>query len=179
VREGNVLRWGATLLDPADPVVEPWLAAVEIRFNACMRDAAPAITAALEAKLAVLAREPLAGGALAGDLGPSRVFKPSDDRRDMDLERVAIGIAKLARLVQVTPPAARASVLAKQAFETTPVAEIRDCQTVAELALRYVIDRGVIAMPRIHRREHIADALRFAAADPLPADLVERIESTI
>jgi aryl-alcohol dehydrogenase-like predicted oxidoreductase len=179
VYEGNVQRWGATLLDPADPVLEPWLAAVEVRFSACAREAATTITAAFEAKLAVLAREPLAGGALAGDLGPGRAFKPTDDRRDIDLERVAIGVAKLARLVQVAPPAARSSALAKQAFETTPLAEIRDCATVAELALRYVIDRGVIAMPRLHRREHIADALRFGAAEPLPADLVERIESTI
>jgi len=177
-REGLVRRWGAIIAGDT-AITEPWLSAIAVRFNACTRGAMPAITAALAAKLAVLAYEPLAGGALGGRLGPGALLKPSDDRHGVDLDAIAVGVAKLAALVKVTPPAAESTDAAREALATAKRPAELDCETVAELALRYVIDRGVIAMPRMHYTEQLIDAVRYASAPPLPADLVERIESTI
>lgn len=178
---GTVMRWGA-IVAPTAPVIEPWLTAIATRFSACRRDALPAIAAAFEAKLSVLAYEPLAGGALAGTLGPGRHFAPNDDRKALtpaELESIAVGVAKLSRLCKTTPPAATSSAGAKEALETTKRPDEIHCTSVAELALRYVIDKGLIAMPRIHDYQQIVDARLAAAAAPLPADLVERIEATI
>ena len=49
------------------------------------------------------------------------------------------------------------------------------CNSIAELALRAVIDRGVIALPRLHRREHLIDALAATMAGPLSEELQARI----
>jgi aryl-alcohol dehydrogenase-like predicted oxidoreductase len=169
--------------EPPKPVIaaqrivdEPWLVCVDVRFHLCERVMAPVIAAAIGRKLAVLAREPLAGGALAGHLGPGAKLALRDDRHGIDLERVAIGIAKLSRLVKREPPAARSSEAAQQIVETTPRVHDVACETVAELALRYVIDRGAIALPRLHRRDFVADALAAAGAKPLSSELVLRTE---
>jgi aryl-alcohol dehydrogenase-like predicted oxidoreductase len=168
---------------PPPPVIagqriidEDWLVCVDVRFNLCDRTMAPVIAAAVDKKRAVLAREPLAGGALAGYLGPGVKLSIRDDRHGIDLERIAIAVAKLSRFVKREPPAARSSEGATQIVETTP--RVRDVEgdTVAELALRYVIDREAIAMPRLHRRDFIADALVAAAAKPLSSDTILRTE---
>ncbi|HEX7841123.1 MAG TPA: hypothetical protein VF469_26780, partial [Kofleriaceae bacterium] len=51
-----------------------------------------------------------------------------------------------------------------------------ECADVAELALRFAIDRAGIALPRLHRREHLLAGIAAAAAPPLSADLAARIE---
>jgi aryl-alcohol dehydrogenase-like predicted oxidoreductase len=124
---------------------------------------------------AILARRVLAGGALAGTLGPGAKLRQRDDR-ELDpatLERIALGVAKLARYVKETPPAARASEAAKQQLERNQRPDHVECETLAELALRFVLDRGVIALPRIHRHEHLI-YLPLIAASPrlstLPLD---------
>src|SRR5262249_13149257 len=96
-----------------------------------------------------------------------------DDRRTLDLERVALGVAKLAAYVKRIPPAAHSTDAAKAQLERNVRPAELHCETVAELALRYVIARGAIAMPRLHRREHVAAAGAFAAAPPLPAELLD------
>ena len=124
---------------------------------------------------AILARRVLAGGALAGTLGPGAKLRQRDDR-ELDaatLERISVGVAKLARYVKETPPAARASEAAKQQLERNKRPEHVECETLPELALRFVLDRGVIALPRIHRHEHLI-YLPLIAASPrlttLPID---------
>lgn len=127
----------------------------------------------------VLARRPLAGGALAGTLGPGAKLRIHDDRNAIDaptLERIAITVAKLARFTKQTPPAAFSTDAARAQLErNTRPAEVH-VQTLAELALRYVITRGAIALPRLHRTEHVADALLAAHSPPLPRDLVEELD---
>ncbi len=182
VAEGKVMRWAAVPFadDPehAAIVAEPWLSAVALIWNLCSRAGDAIIAAAFERKLAVLARAPLAGGALAGDLGPGRRFPPRDDRADLDLEPLAIGAAKLAALVKREPPAARSSDGASAALERA--LKIRpaslECMTVAELALRWVIDRGAIPLPRLHRRDHIPEAIGALAAPPLTPDLMKKLD---
>ena len=183
VREGKVQRWGAILdgVDGAQDLLgDDWLVALAIPLSACERAAEPLVAAAAEKHVAVLARRPLAGGALAGSLGPGVPLPPNDDRRALDpaaLERIAAGVARLAAFTKRQPLAARSCDAARAQLERNPrIAEL-DCLTVAELALRFVIDRGAIALPRLHRREHLAEAISAASAPPLSTP--ERIFSTL
>lgn len=173
VREGKVLRWGAILDavedDTAQLADEPWLVTLAVPFSACAR----AAEALLATRLTILARQPLAGGALAGTLGPGVRLPPDDDRTDLDdgeLTEIAVAVARLARYVKRTPPAARSCDPAKAQLEHNPRLPHVEAETIAELALRAVIDRGALALPRLHRPEHVPLALLAAASPPLPAD---------
>jgi len=182
VREGKVLAWGA-IADGVDdetaaPLAEPWLASFAVPLSLCARDAEPLLAAAAERQLAVLARQPLAGGALAGELGPGKKLAPRDDRQAIDartLERIAVETARLAPLVRDVPPAARSCDAAKEVLEAGRRPEQLEATTLGELALRYVIDRGAIALPRLHRADHVTTAVAVAAAPPLSPELVRRI----
>jgi aryl-alcohol dehydrogenase-like predicted oxidoreductase len=188
VHEGKVLAWGAWLDDPTDPaapalIAEPWLAALSVVYHLCDRRAEPLCQAAAKRELAVLARHPLAGGALAGNLGPGMRLPPRDDRNGVDpavLERVAVGVARLSGLVKREPAAARSSDAARQVAERSRARDARpehlECDDVAELALRSVIDRAGIALPRLHRPPHLLAAAAAAAAPPLSADLAARVD---
>ena len=155
------------------PVIGEPFVAIATTLSLCDRAALPL----LESKLPVLARAPLAGGALAGRLGPGAKLAIRDDRTldDRMLERIAVTIAKLARFVRDEPPAARSCDAARAIVERTPRVPDLEATTVAELALRWVIDRGACALPRLHRHEHIAGAIA-AAHVPLSAELVARLD---
>ncbi|HEU4612514.1 MAG TPA: aldo/keto reductase [Kofleriaceae bacterium] len=130
-------------------------------------------------RITVLARRPLAGGALAGTLGPGAKLRATDDRRTLDdrtLERIAVAVAKLAAFTKQVPAAARSCDAAKLQLEQNRRPDELHASTVAELALRYAITRGAIALPRLHRREHVAEAVAAAHAPPLPQDLVEKLD---
>jgi aryl-alcohol dehydrogenase-like predicted oxidoreductase len=187
VHEGKVLAWGALLDEPSNDdataavLAEPWLAAVSVVYHLCDRRAESLFAAAAKRELAVLARHPLAGGALAGTLGPGVRLRPRDDRGGLDpavLERIAVGVARLAALVKREPPAVRSSEAARQAGEhaARDRPEHLECTDVAELALRFVIDRACIALPRLHRHDPLLAAVAAAAAAPLSADLLARID---
>jgi aryl-alcohol dehydrogenase-like predicted oxidoreductase len=182
VREGKVLRWSRWLdayaADSAAPdeadrpdassTLDPaldWLVATSVPFSLCERGAEPLLTGC------VLARRPLAGGALAGTLGPGVKLARTDDRRELPFEAIAVGVAKLAALVKREPPAARSCDAAREQLDKNVRPPHLECATVAELALRFAIDRGAIALPRLHRREHVAEALAAAAAPPLSIDV--------
>lgn len=198
VREGKVLAWGALCAGGADAeadaelAAEPWLASISIPYSLCEPAADPVLAAASSAPAsppagspdaratakAILARRPLAGGALAGGLGPGASLPPNDDRRALDdpaLERIAILAAKLAPLVEREPPAARACDAARAVLERGRRPPHVEALTLAELALRFVLDRGAIALPRLHRAEHLAEAIAAAAAPPLSPALLERL----
>ncbi|MGC4117878.1 MAG: hypothetical protein QM765_25690 [Myxococcales bacterium] len=128
--------------------------------------------------LPILAREPLAGGALAGMLGPGMRMSPRDDRQSIDaatLQRIAVAAAALAPLVRDQPPAARSSEAAKQMLERGKRPEHVEAFTLAELALRFVVDRGAIALPRLHQRDYVTAALIAGSAKPLSSAVHERL----
>jgi aryl-alcohol dehydrogenase-like predicted oxidoreductase len=183
VQEGKVLAWGALLDDPGDEaapalVAEPWLAALSVVYHLYERRAEPLFAAAAQRELAILARQPLAGGALAGYLGPGVHLPPRDDRHALDdaaLERIAVAAARLAALVKHAPPAVRSCAPARQVAERAVRPDHVECNDVAELALRFVIDRAGVALPRLHRREHLLPGIAAAAAPPLSEALVARI----
>ncbi len=184
VREGKVLHWGAILDEltgAEDFVAEPWLASIQVTYNACSRLAAPLLDAAHD-KLAILARRPLAGGALAGFLGPGVRLTPRDDRRvleDAELEQIAVGVALLAPLVSHEPVAARSCDAAKAVLERGRRPDLVEAVTLADLALRYVIDRDLIAIPRLHRREHLLGTIGAASAPPLTAATRARLDELL
>lgn len=179
VREGKVLAWGARI-DELDEhalafTTDPWLAALSVVFHLLDRRAEALIAAG---KQPVLARQPLAGGCLAGTFGPGRKLPPRDDRNTLsaaELERAAIVAARLAPELRTEPPAARSTEAAKQRLERGRRPEQLEASTMAELALRFVIDRGAIALPRLHRHDHVLPAVIAASAPPLTPALLARI----
>ncbi len=184
VREGKVLAWGALCAGDADDdpaalaalAAEPWLASLSIPYSLCERRAEPVLTAA--GKL-VFARRPLAGGALAGTLGPGVRLALHDDRRSLDptaLERIAVFAARLAPLVEHEPPAARSCDPARAALERGRRPPHVEARTAAELALRFVLARGALPLPRLHRAEHVPESIAAASAPPLSSDLLARLD---
>lgn len=177
--EGKVVAWGAQV-DELDETAlgfttEPWFAALSVVFNLLDRRAEPLLAAA---KVPVLARQPLAGGALSGNVGPGMKLTPRDDRNELspaDLERAAVAAARLAPEVRTAPPAARSCDAARAMLDRGRRPDPLEASTVGELALRFVIDRGAIALPRLHRYEHVLPAVIAASAPPLSAALLTRI----
>jgi aryl-alcohol dehydrogenase-like predicted oxidoreductase len=174
VREGKVLRWGAIVdaieEDTHELANEAWLVSLAAPFSLC--------TPAPMTRLTLLARQPLAGGALAGTLGPGVSLPPEDDRREIaepELARFAREAARLSQWVKHTPPAARSCEEAKQQLDENPRHEHIEVDTVAELALRAVIDRGAVALPRLHRHAHVVPALLAGSAAPLPPELLRAL----
>lgn len=164
--------------DVAALIAEDWLCALALPYAVCDRRAEAVFAAAAARKLAILAQRPLAGGTLTGRIGPGVAFPPRDERNDLSsatLERIAVGVAKLATLVKAEPPAVRSSDAARQLFEAAPRPPHRECNDVAELALRFAIDRAGIALPRLHRHDPLLHAIGAAAAPPLSDDAIARI----
>ncbi len=196
VREGKVLRWGAlidaAIASPAEAergallefAAEAWLAVISVVLNPCDRAAEALIDAAAAKQIAIVVRRPLAGGALAGALGPGVKLAPNDDRRTLDddtLERIAVGAARLAVLVKRTPPAATSCKAARAVLESAPRRTHVTCDSLAELALRWAIDhRGVTCvLPRLHGMGQVAEAIAAASAAPLADDLLEAVTTIL
>lgn len=180
VREGKVLAWGVSAPDDAPDdavlaVAEPWVAAVSARYSLFDRSAAETlIPAAAKAEVSVLAREPLARGALGGEIGPTVRFPPEDERLTWTAERLASivpDLARLAALVTHTPPAATSTVDGRALVEQMRRGEDLTCPSIAELALRFVIDTpGVTAATAgVRTIPHLAAALGAGDGVPLPA----------
>jgi aryl-alcohol dehydrogenase-like predicted oxidoreductase len=158
----------------AHPLALPLFASLAIDFSLCERTAAPMLAISSHA---IFARRPLAGGALGGELGPGAVLARTDDRRALDLDAIALRVAKLARLVRRAPPAATSTEAARAIAEAAKRPEHVECNTLAELALRYALDRGALVLPRITEREHLHDAIAAASAPPLSADLMKDLDT--
>jgi aryl-alcohol dehydrogenase-like predicted oxidoreductase len=183
-------RAGAAILDAATGVTQlPAAAAAPLpvaagslilsAFEIVPSEPAAVAGPAQAPRIKVLARRPLAGAALAGTIGPGAKLRIHDDRNTIDapaLERIAIAVAKLARFTKQTPPAAFAIDAARAQLERNTRPPELHVQTLAELALRYVVSRGAIALPRLHRQDHVADALIAAHSPPLPPALIEQLD---
>ena len=181
VREGKVMRWSAVAAgevivprDPEEPLPPsaldaPWLVAIALPFSMCERKSVR------PPEKITLGHRPLAGGALAGALGPGAKLAIKDDRHAVDeamLTRYAMMASRLAPYVKREPPSARSCVESRAYLEQGKRPERVECETLAELALRWAIDRGVLALPRLHRKEHVAEAVGAGMAAPLLYDPV-------
>ena len=167
-REGKALQFAQLPDEPTPDKSGVELVATAGTLNLCERNAG-----------IQLARHPLAGGALAGHLGPGVTLALRDDRRALDdatLERIAVTLAHLAPFVRHEPSAARSSDAARKLIERSRRPDHVEAASVADLALRWVIDRDAIALPRLHRREHVEAAIAAASAPPLSPELHEALD---
>jgi aryl-alcohol dehydrogenase-like predicted oxidoreductase len=154
VREGKVLHWGVAAGDPGDAVraaADPAFGVVAATFNLFDRRADSSLWPAVrEHGTGAIARAPLAGGGLGGELGPGVRLRADDARAQRwppdRLAELAVRIARLAEHVADPPPVANASDAAREALEAS-LARRRgtevEARTVAELALR----AGLAAVP--------------------------------
>jgi len=152
---------------PPSALDEPWIVAHALPFSMCERKA--------KTEKLMLGHRPLAGGALAGALGPGAKLAIKDDRRAVDhdmLVRYAVMAARLAPFVKQVPPSARSCEDARGYLDQGVRPERVECETLAELALRWAIDRGALALPRLHRKEHVAEAISAGMAASLSYDPV-------
>jgi aryl-alcohol dehydrogenase-like predicted oxidoreductase len=189
VREGKVLAWGVAAPDdaPGDAlraVAEPWVAAVSARYSLFDRAATEALLpAAAKAGVAVIAREPLARGALGGEIGPTVRFPPEDERRAWTEARLASIVPDLARLAAFatrTPPVASSTVDGRSVLEQMKRGEDVTAASVPELALRYALDTSGLtaAVVGVRTIDHLAAALGAgdSATVPLPARTREALD---
>jgi aryl-alcohol dehydrogenase-like predicted oxidoreductase len=181
VYEGKVMTWGVVAPDDAPEeaaraVAEPWPAAVSVRHSLFDLAAAETLVpAAAKAGVAVIAREPLARGALGGELGPTVRFPPEDERLTWPEARFAAivpEVARLAALVTHTPPAAASTPAGRIILEQMKRGPDLDIATVAELALRYAIEVPGITAAVVGVRtvgHALIDLTCAADGRPLPA----------
>ncbi len=168
VHEGKVLRWGVIATAPAetaDILGDPLIATVQVQLDLFDQRNAAVLGRAKAHEVAVIIRAPLATGALGGDLGATTTFPPLDARHHRfdpaRLAELAVRIARLATLVGHPPPAAYSSPGARAVTE--PAARHRgsiddlEIDTVAELALRYLLDLPEVATVLVGTRtaEHL------------------------
>lgn len=119
----------------------------------------------------IFARHPLAGGALTGTLGPGAKLTMRDDRADIEpevLARIAVAAAKLTAVIREIPQVASATVAARTELDHTRRREdLTPSDSMLALALRYVLDQAVVALPRLHRRAHVPATIAAAYAPAL------------
>ncbi len=122
VRAGDLRAWGVGVPAPAAAtrVVEAGAAAIATRWSLFDRRAdAALLPAARAAKLPVVARAPLAEGALTGALHPTAAWRPGDERATWGPRLTAIvpDLAALAALTRWLPPAAATTDAGRQRLD--------------------------------------------------------------
>ncbi len=172
ISEGKARAWGVIAPDGTAPlrvIAEPWLASVQVRYSLFDRAVEEAVLpAALAAKVGVIAREPLAAGGLAGDLGPGTPWLPGDERATWPARRwrdLPEELARLAALVRSTPPAATASEAGRALLDGLIRGDDLEQATVAELALRFVVDHPAITVAIAGARTAAHVAANLGCAD--------------
>ncbi len=188
VREGKVLSWGVVAPDgaPRDAmraVAEPWVAAVSVRASLFDRTAAEALAPAAQAAgVALVAREPLAGGALGGDVGPGVRWPPGDERAAWSPARLAAIVPDLARLaafVTRSPAAAAATDAGRALLDGLRRGEDVTCASVAELAVRAVVGAAGVtaAVVGVRRLEHLREAVACADGGALSPRIAAALDA--
>lgn len=185
VREGKVLAWGAVVPDggaPTQVLAERWLAAVQLRYSLFDRAAEEALLpAAAAAGVGVVAREPLAGGALAGELGPRTTWPPGDERATWSARWRALPpeLARLAPLVIATPAAATHDDAGRALLDGLRRGPDLEQADTAELALRLALAHPAITavIPGVRTPEHARAALACADGRPLPPRIKAALDS--
>ncbi|MBK9031469.1 MAG: aldo/keto reductase [Myxococcales bacterium] len=145
VQRGDVLAWGVGVDDvgAAARAHEAGVAAVGVPVSLFDRRAlATVVPAAATAGLAVIARAPLAEGALAGELAPGVQFRPHDERAAWAPVRLAAlppALAALAAFVRNPPPAATATEAGRAVLGPLRRHPELVHATIAELAIAAVL----------------------------------------
>lgn len=184
VRDGDVLAWGLGVDDlaAAERVTTVDVAAIGVRWSLFDRRAERAlIPAAVAAGRAVVARSPLADGALGGELAPGVRFRPEDERRAWSPQRLAAlppALAGLTAFTRNAPPAARASDDGRAILDGLRRHPELVHATVAELAIAACVATAGISSTIIGVRTpaHAATWWPIGPA-PLPAAVATALAS--
>lgn len=173
VRAGKVLYWGVGVDRPSlatRGVVEVAAAAIAVRWSLFDRRAAGLIAAASAAGRAVIARAPLAEGALTGQLDPAARYRADDERAAWRAGRVAEQAADLARLAafaRTAPPGAATTDAGRAILDGLRRHPEVVHATVAELALATASAAPVTAaLVGARTPDHARD---WPAPAPVPA----------
>jgi len=179
-REGKVASWGLGTLparpdDAARGVADGIFDAVAARCSLFDRAAfTKLVPAATAAQCAFIARAPLADGALTGEVGVGMKFWPSDERSGWTppaLAAVVVEVARLCAYVREVPPAARSTPDGKQRLEAVRRHPELAHDTLAQLALAYVVDAPGVTAALVGARsvEHARAAVQGSARFLMPA----------
>ena len=155
-RRGKVLHWGLQVPASALPhtvqiLDEPLITAVAAPYCLWSAAAAPLVAAAAERGIAFFAQLVMGQGGLSGELVATEEFRHDDVRSKLfgNAEgRIELSrrIAELAAFTKAIPPAAESSSTAREVLEASrrDLAN-RECETVAELAVRFAISNPGVA----------------------------------
>ncbi|MEZ4404133.1 MAG: aldo/keto reductase [Kofleriaceae bacterium] len=173
IRAGKALAWGAGVDDPGEAVGVVGagvIAAVAAPFSLIDRRAAAALVPAAQAAgVAVVARAPLGGDVLAGELGPGVRFRHDDERGRYlppALLAASVTVAGLARFTRHVPPAAAASEPGRARLDGLRRHPEVVHATVAELAVAYAAGAPGITAALVGARTGAHAAAWWPAGPP-------------
>lgn len=181
IRRGKVRRWGLCIprasTEHARAVLEePLVCAVAAPHSLWLPGSAELARAAAQQQVAFLAQGVLGQGGLTGEITASARFRLGDIRGELFADRrglveLARRTAELAAFTKEVPPSAESCDEGKQALELARKnPELRECRTMVELALRFVLstDEVAAALVGCSSVDHVREDLASCARGPLP-----------
>lgn len=155
-RRGKVLHWGlqvpaAAIAHTAKILDEPLITAVAAPYSLWSAAAAGLAAAAAERNIAFFAQLVMGQGGLSGQIVATEEFRFDDARSEIfgdEKGRIELSrrIAELAAFTKAIPPAAESSSTAREVLEASRRdLSNRECETVAELAVRFAISNPNVA----------------------------------
>lgn len=191
-RRGKVLHWGLQLPASAIPhtakiLDEPLITAIAAPYCLWSAAAEGVAAAATERGIAFFAQLVMGQGGLSGEIVATEEFRADDVRSKIfgdEKGRIELSrrIAELAAFTKGIPPAAESSSAAREVLEASrrDLAN-RECETVAELAVRFAISNPSVATAVIgassapHLRGNVAAVASGALPEHTMAPLREWI----
>ena len=184
VREGKVQSWGIVVGDggAVRGLAEPVFAAACVRHDLFGPDPGAALPIARAHDVGVIVRQPLAEGALGGELGADVRWHRDDIRvaswPPARRAELAVRLAALAELVAESPPGARSTDPGRERLERAEAARGEvEAQTIVELALRFALARDEVGAvtPGMRTRAHVDFNLPIADGRRPSPELLERL----
>jgi aryl-alcohol dehydrogenase-like predicted oxidoreductase len=180
-RRGRVLHWGLAIPHHALPdtslvLDEPMITMIAAPYNLWSAAAAPLAEAASQRGIGFLATMVMGQAGLSGEITASAEFRPGDVRNERfadPLRRIELSrrIAEFAAYTKSIPVAAESSDAGREALEESrrEMAD-RECETIAELAVRFVrsnpnVSTAVIGSSSV---EHVRSNVAADQKGPLP-----------
>lgn len=193
-KKGKVLRWGLSLPLSAVPhtrkvLDEPIIAAVAAPYSLWSSAAEGLAAAAAERQVAFFAQQVMGQGGLSGEILATAEYPLKDVRRGIfgdEAMRVQLSkrVAELAAFTKSIPPAAQSSDAGREALEKSrrdlgPSGDgrSRDCETLAELAVRFAISAPFVACAVVGASSvaHVHANADAVERGPLPAHALDPV----
>lgn len=192
VRRGKVRRWGLCVprasSEHAHAVLEePLISALAAPHSLWLPGSSALARAAAEHQVAFLAQGGLGQGGLTGEITAGTRFRLGDVRAEIFADRrgrleLARRTAELAAFTKEIPPSAESCDEGKQALELARKnPELRECRTLLELALRFVLSTDDVATALVgcSSVDHVREDLAACARGPLPPQVLEPLRDLL